>query len=140
MAVNYGTFPKALAVISGSIVIPSAVIALFAHPAGFMVSFLFLFLWGAFLKVITLVFEPEDVVVVIGEKPQRVETAEELVASILARQRASGAKEPSSRILEADRLERVHKTRIIGGTRRKEDPRTEEQKEDAEFADMMRSL
>jgi hypothetical protein len=140
MAVSYGTFPKTLAVISGIIAVPAAVIALFAHPAGFMMSFLFLFLWGAFLKAVTFVFEPQGIVIVIGEEPQRVETAEELVANILARQKAGDGGKPSGRILEAGRLEKVHEARIIGGTRRKEDPRSEEQKEDAEFADMMRSL
>jgi hypothetical protein len=141
MAANFGIFPKALATISGIIVVPSAIVSLFSSPAGFLISFFILALWGLFLKMLVIVFYPEDVVVFTGEKPPRVETAEQLVANITARQEtASAGEEPPGRVLEASHLEKVHKARIIGGACQKTDPRSEEQKENAEWADMMRSL
>jgi hypothetical protein len=133
MAVSYGIFPKTLAIASGAVAIPLAVLILFSSPAGFIFSLLVLYLWGLFLKVLVIAFQPEDIAIfTTGEEPQG----------------AAAAKEPESntegaspgRILDENYLQRIHEARIIGGTRQKSNPISEELKEDMEWADMFRSL
>ncbi len=150
MAVKYGTFPRALVIVSGVIATYLAIVALVSHPFGFAGSAIIMLLWGLFSKLVVFGFEPQHFLVLGGPKkkkekpplqelgPKELPDWSGIAESICSTPSPEGA---SDRVLPGANRSQVAKHRIIGRPAQEEDSTlAAEREEDKAWAEMFRAL
>ena len=148
MGENYGLGAKVLLGSSGLFCLYLAVLVLFSHPLGFLVSGMIIGGWFQFLRLITFVFgsdvlmtydgEPE---VSVTESPRERAVRLSHLAKEVAQESGYYADEPGNRIIGSSHEESKPSNRVISASRTSQRPQeSAERREDAEWADMFRSL
>ncbi len=145
MGVRYGTFPRALAVVSGIFAAYLALVSLVSDTYGFVGSAIIMLIWGLLLKGLTFAYEPEHFKVLRGPERKKFEFPDvgpdeypdtsALTASVL-----TPPKERTNRVLPGSHRQPVAQDRIIGKTHQDSDLESAEREEDRAWAEMFRAL